>query len=244
MKKAAQLLLRAMPAPAGEAAVTMLGSIGRRVGRRGVLPVHPGVEAKSFGVEGSHCFFGYYDLTPFDRAGGRLLAGRRPVSLGRRAAGTMLEIGYFDLTATDGKFVPFGGTTTWCWQQGARLQWLNALGLDAVIYNQTVMGVHGSVIQDAVIGTVVSKIPAPVYSVHPKARVAISLNFARLQRLRAGYGYGDLPDSTRIEGAPTKDGLWLVDLNTGNASYYSPLPKPPRSILTSPCGGRNTTLIT
>ena len=40
----------------------------------------------------------------------------------------------------------------------------------------------------------------------------MSLNFARLQRLRPGYGYNTLDDLTINDNAPKDDGIFLVDL--------------------------------
>lgn len=207
--------MRLLSEPAKRGAAAILGRVARHVLARQGLTLHCAEGAvRNFGISGSHCFFGYYDVTPFDRTSQRLLAGRT-VSSGRRAAGTELELGYFDLCEHKSVFTPFGRTTTWCWQQGARLQWLEAFGPDCVIYNRTVAGMHGSVVQDITTGTVLHEIAAPVYAVHPKGHTAISLNFARLQRLRPGYGYDDIPDFSQEKAAPADDGLWHVDLKNG-----------------------------
>src|SRR5690606_7794835 len=47
--------------------------------------------------------------------------------------------------------------------------------------------------------------------------LASSLNFARLHRLRPGYGYTGVEDATASQEAPTDDGLWVMDLATGDA---------------------------
>jgi hypothetical protein len=212
LRMGAQFLLGAMPTQAADATVAALGGVARRVMGRSTLSLHPLVRPRSFGFEGSHCFFGYYDVTPFDSADKKLLCVRRQINRDARAAGTALEVGYFDLKALHDTFVPFGQTTTWCWQQGCRLQWL---GPGQVIYNRTVGGTHGAVIQDVVTGAIVREIAAPIYSVHPSGHLAVSVNLARLQRLRPGYGYNDIPDASQGMRAPEDDGLWRIDLVSG-----------------------------
>ncbi|MDA1044958.1 MAG: hypothetical protein O3C57_07015, partial [Verrucomicrobia bacterium] len=60
-------------------------------------------------------------------------------------------------------------------------------------------------------------IDRPVYSVSHDGHCGISLNFARLQRLRPGYGYQTLPDLSEGSLAPSDDGLWAVDMATGTS---------------------------
>ena len=43
----------------------------------------------------------------------------------------------------------------------------------------------------------------------------LSINFSRLQRLRPGYGYSNLPDNTKSELCPTNDGIYRINLSTG-----------------------------
>ena len=53
----------------------------------------------------------------------------------------------------------------------------------------------------------------PVYDLDSTGQFGLSLNFSRLQRLRPGYGYVNLPDTTQQNFAPKDDGIWLVDIN-------------------------------
>src|SRR5262245_22653241 len=100
---------------------------------RNPVLLHSRIAGRTLGVEGHHCFFGYYDVTPFDKSGSRLLAGLRSTALGKRAAGTPLQVGYFDLRDAESRFFACGETRTWCWQQSARLQWLESFGRDCII---------------------------------------------------------------------------------------------------------------
>ena len=61
-------------------------------------------------------------------------------------------------------------------------------------------------------------IPYPVSAVSPDGTKAISLNYARLSLTRPDYGYaGDGQDARETVTWLEDDGLWLVDLKTGEA---------------------------
>jgi hypothetical protein len=61
------------------------------------------------------------------------------------------------------------------------------------------------------------RLSRPVYAVSPNGRDAISLSFSRLFDVRPGYGYAGVPDPWADELAPREDGLWHVDLTTGDS---------------------------
>lgn len=61
-------------------------------------------------------------------------------------------------------------------------------------------------------------VPHPVSAVAPDGRKALSLNYARIRLTRPDYGYpGEGQDAREGEPWPEDDGLWLVDLKTGEA---------------------------
>jgi len=61
-------------------------------------------------------------------------------------------------------------------------------------------------------------VPHPVAAVSRDGRWAISINYARLYLTRPDYGYaGDGQDAREKTTWPSDDGLWLVDLATGEA---------------------------
>lgn len=157
---------------------------------------------------GQDIFFGYYDISPFSSDFSSMLAGRRAISYGKRAKGTALEIGYF-AKENDGflRFSKLGETQTWCWQQGARLQWIPGSN-DVVLYNCLVKGQYGAVIQDIKTKEIISEITMPVYALASNGQDILSLNFSRLQNKRQGYGYSNLADSFSNELCPSEDGVW------------------------------------
>lgn len=175
----------------------------------------------TYGEPGCDTFFGYHDVSPFSRDDRLLLAARRPADAGSAAAGTPLELGVFDLSLRAPCFQKFAETEAWCWQQGCRLQWFG--GPSTVFFNLTDNGQHASAVFDVSTRREVRRLPLPLYALSNDGKYGVSLNFSRLQRLRPGYGYQDVEDSTAGETAPAKDGLWLVDLESGRNELVLPL---------------------
>ncbi len=67
-------------------------------------------------------------------------------------------------------------------------------------------------------------IPHPIAAVSPDGRKAISLNYARIRLTRPGYGYAGAGQDPLVGSAwPDNDGLWLVDLETGDAKLIVPI---------------------
>jgi hypothetical protein len=151
-------------------------------------------------------FFGYYDKTPFNLADDRVLGMNLREKDGRSA-----DVGYFDL-AQGSRFEILGETTTWSWQLGARLQWLPTRANEIVGYNKTVGSRHGFVLQNVRSKKIEAEYRDPVFDISSDGRYALGLNFARLHRMRAGYGYDGMEDPTRGRLCPDDDGVVLLDL--------------------------------
>jgi hypothetical protein len=174
-------------------------------------------------------FFGYHDKTPFSADGSKILAmsieasDRKPES-----ECTPMKLGYFaknEVGELGTHFTPFAQTTTWCFQQGCMLQWHPLYPNSRVIFNTLVNGQYGSIVYYIEKQEVISKYNQPIYSIDPNGCSAATLNFARLGRLRPGYGYGLLPDTTEGIAAPSNDGLLLLDLETGKTKMLVSLEK-------------------
>ena len=58
-------------------------------------------------------------------------------------------------------------------------------------------------------------LPVPVYSVSADGKIALTLDFSRLHRLRKGYGYSNLPDSTANEKVPDTSCIRMLNMETG-----------------------------
>ena len=170
-------------------------------------------EAKAVTSGPNHHFFGYYDKCPWDATGRYLLALEtafvdRPPTPDDRAT-----IGMVDLTE-ENRMIPLVETQAWNWQQGTMLRWMPTAPDREIIYNSVEDGSHVSIVRNVHTGET-RTLPRPIYAVSNDGRSAVTLNFSRVHRTRPGYGYACLPDPWASEPHPKEDGIYWMDLATG-----------------------------
>ena len=139
----------------------------------------------------AHCFYGYFDKCPWN---GR---GEHPVHkvpfAGRQPRfGEKAELGF----ARDGRFEKFAETSAWCWQLGSMLQFFDD---DTLIWNDAE---DDRLIARLSNGKVFSR---PIYTMTVDRRYALSLNFP------------GLPDPSADFAHPEDDGIFLMDLQSGES---------------------------
>lgn len=116
------------------------------------------------------------------------------------------------------EFIPLAETRSWNFQQGCMAHWLSTSPDSLIIYNDYLEGAFVSIILN-VFTKETRVIPFPISAVSPNGQEAISINFARLRHTRPGYGYGGGGQDPQMDVPfPTDDGLFLVDLETGEAT--------------------------
>lgn len=169
-----------------------------------------------FSIDNKQTFFGYYDKTPFSLENDKVLAMVAKNTNDSPKPDDELIVGYFLLNDPT-TIHTVGKTSSWCWQQGCRLQWFPENQDTLIIYNTLVDNKYGAVIQNIQTKDIIRYYQFPIYDVDKSGSWAISLNFSRLHRLRPGYGYCNLPDLTISDLCPSNDGVWRVDLLTGCA---------------------------
>ena len=202
-------------------AVRVVRSCARGLKRLHGQPASEGsLRVHAMNAEGLPTWFGYFDKTPFSRDNTKVLAMAMTSAedWSGKAARMPVRLGVFEWAETlAGKsfFRQFAETGTWSWQQGCMLQWFPDDPDRLVLYNRLVEGRYGSVVQDVFSRRVEMSYSMPVYAIDPFGRQGVTLDFSRLERLRPGYGYGNLPDATQAEPCPDHDGVWGVDLRTG-----------------------------
>ncbi|MGI6239614.1 MAG: glycosyltransferase [Christensenellales bacterium] len=163
--------------------------------------------------DGGEWFFGYYDKSPWDASGTRVLCLRADAvdaPAPDAAAGIYL--------IENGVAARIAETRAWNTQQGCMLQWLGPDFATQVIYNDFRGGQYVSVIYDVDAGCEVRTLGYPVYSVSGDGQTALTLDFSRLHRLRPGYGYQNLPDRTADADCPDTPCVWRIDLAQGDAT--------------------------
>ena len=168
--------------------------------------------SKQLGHKNAHCFFGYYDVSPFSLDESKVLSMKyegvnKPLKQSQK-----IEIGYFDFESD--RFKRIDSTEAWCWQQGCRLQWFPKDKNDLVFYNHFLNNKLGSSVYSLSKQTVVESFGKALYTINNKGTYGLTLDFSRLHRLRPGYGYPCLVDTSEGKLCPADNGIWRVDLDT------------------------------
>ena len=127
-------------------------------------------------------------------------------------------------TQDNNRFLPLTETRCWNFQEATMAHWLGTAPQTQFIFNDLVDGKFVSVIFD--MATKARRIvPFPVSAVSRDGKWAVSINFARLRLTRPDYGYGGNGQDARQNVTwPADDGLWLVNLETGDAKLIVPMP--------------------
>jgi hypothetical protein len=160
-----------------------------------------------------HHFFGYYDKTPWDKTGRYLLANEIDFADRQPKPGEELTVGMVDLKDGD-RFIALAKTPAWSWQQGTMLQWVGSAPEREAVFNSFTDKQPTATVIDVHTGKT-RTLPRPVYALSPDGAQAVSLDFARLHRLRPGYGYATYPEAFAGDAAPEKLGVWWMDAKTG-----------------------------
>lgn len=161
-------------------------------------------------------FFGYYDKSPWNANGTKVLCMSAKNTTLTVAPKDVLDILVLDMQ-NNRRVVKVAESRAWNVQQGCMAQWLGPNYDKEIIYNDFRSGQLCSVILD--VETREERIiEHPVYSVSPDGYFALTLNFARLHRMRPGYGYSNTPDTTMGQLVPEEAAVSRVDLRTGIVS--------------------------
>lgn len=125
-------------------------------------------------------------------------------------------LGLVDLETNE--FIPLTQTRAWNFQEGCMAHWLGTSPDSLIIYNDFRNGRLMSVIMNVHSKKEIKTIPHPVSAVSPNGKEAVSINYARMRITRTDYGYGGNGQDAKANiQFPEDDGLFLVDLETGNA---------------------------
>ncbi|CAZ95802.1 MULTISPECIES: hypothetical protein [Zobellia] len=156
-------------------------------------------------IEREGFFFGFHDKIPWSYDNSKLLAHRIKNVNSINSEGE-IEIGYFheDLET----FEPLGVTSSWNWQQGSMLQWVNS---EEIIFNVWDGKGNGARIIDLT-GKVIRNLNYPVSVVSNCGQFALSFSFNRLGVGMPGYGYEhvDRGEDVSIQ-EPEDSGIYLYD---------------------------------
>lgn len=170
-----------------------------------------GVTAKIITKDDGHYFFGYYDLQPFDSTGRYHLCHKVQFQDRIPDENDICELGVIDLKDNN-KFIKYAETVAWNFQQGAMLQWYK--DDEHILFNIREENSFKCCILN--IKTSEKRIlPLPVATVSSDGKWGISVSFSRIFDFRKGYGYAGIKDVNYYENAPKDDGVFLMNMATG-----------------------------
>lgn len=159
-----------------------------------------------------HHWFGYYDKLEFDPANRFVLSNEVTFEHRSPTADDAIKVGMVDLRNND-QWIELGVSRAWGWQQGCMLQWRPG-STSEVLWNDREGDRFVCRILD-VTTRQMRTLPRALYTVSPDGKWGLSIDFARLNNLRPGYGYAGIPDRHIDVKAPDDVGIWHVDLQTG-----------------------------
>jgi len=175
--------------------------------------IKSGVRVEAVTTGPKRHFFGYYGLTPWDGTGRYMLALESDFDGRTQHRDDVARIGLID-TEQGNSWRCIAETRAWNWQQGCMLQWMPNNPNREIIYNDFVGGQLVAVVRDVFTGTT-RLLPKPICAVCPDGRQALTLNYGLVHRERPGYGYVNAALPARMEKCPTDDGIYWMDLATG-----------------------------
>lgn len=159
-------------------------------------------------------WFGYYDKLQFDPTNRYVLSNQVGFEHRTPKPDDRIQVGMVDTKDND-RWIEFGESRSWGWQQGCMLQWLPGSNTQ-VIWNDRKDDHFVSHTYD-----IVTKerrtLSSPVYTVSSDGKFGMTADFARIQIMRPGYGYVGLPDEHQHDVAPQDSGIFKVDLQTGKS---------------------------
>ena len=167
----------------------------------------------------------YYDIPVFDTAGNRIAALRHDHPASRHPGpADAVEVGLVEADRP-GSWHPLGRSTAWSWQQGPMAQWVPAAdgAGERLVWNDREGGRFVARLLDPSSGGGPLTLPMPVYAVMPGGRSGLSVNMARLQVLRPGYGYAVEEEAPGMPRRPEDDGIWQVPFDGGAPRLLLPL---------------------
>lgn len=164
--------------------------------------------------DGFEYFYGYYDKSPWDSTDRFMICVKVKQAYKSVAPAESGVVGVID-TQNGNEFHEIGITHSWNVQQSCMAQWMGPDFKSRIIYNDFREGHYCAVIYNFETKKEEKVLPMAAYDVAQDGSFILSLDFSRLHRMRPGYGYSNLPDTTKGELCPDKTCIWKVDVATG-----------------------------
>jgi hypothetical protein len=154
---------------------------------------------------GYHCFFGYYDKSPVNESGTRILYLRVRTKIKSIENADICIYNINDKSRT-----VVATTNSWNWQQGCMLQWIDD---NTISYNLFQFGKYHTVLLN-IVDKSKRLFERPSYSFNSNYTHFLSLNFYRLDLYAKGYGYRFMVDSLQDQ----EDGIWETAISNNETN--------------------------
>jgi hypothetical protein len=168
------------------------------------------VEALTAGPK--HHFFGYYGIPPWNRAQTKLVCLEVDLQDRLPEPGEKARIGLVD--AKRGGFAPLTETAIWNLQQGCMLYWNPRRENREILFNDRKGGDVITVVMDVESGKR-RELPRAIAAVGRSGKYGLCIDYGRQGRMRKVVGYAAAADPFADDPAPKRDGIWRMDLRTG-----------------------------
>ncbi|TWT84911.1 hypothetical protein CA13_63920 [Planctomycetes bacterium CA13] len=199
----------ALKSIATASAIPLLGAIAN--GQQSQQP-WPLVRTITHGPK--HHWFGYYDKLEFDPTNRFVLSNQTDFEGRTPRDNDVIQVGMVD-TGDNDKWIELGTSSAWGWQQGCMLQWRPQSDSE-VVWNDREGDKYVCRVMD-VKTRETRTLPRPVYALSADGKWAVTSDFARIQRMRPGYGYVGLDGRYPQEHAPENSGVWKMNIETGES---------------------------
>lgn len=158
-------------------------------------------------------FYGYYGFNPWDATGRLHLALETDFDRRPPLESDCARVGVVDRDT--GAFRALAETRAFNFQQGSMLHWIDAGHGEEITYNDWDEGVVISRALNPATGRL-RRISRAVTDVAPDGRTALGVDYRRLYHCRRVVGYANVP-SGPVDPAPEDNGMWLIDLASGES---------------------------
>lgn len=183
-----------------------------------------------------HLFASYYGINSFSQSEKYVTVLETDLKYKIPTENDKATLGLVNLE--NNEFIPLAKTSAWNFQQGCMAHWLATSPDSLIIYNDVRNGKFVSVILNVHTKEEKKIIPYPVSAVSPNGKEAISINFGRIRITRPDYGYsGNGQDARTNEQFPENDGIFLIDLETGNSKLIVSIAQVKKMVPEVPEGG-------
>ena len=160
---------------------------------------------------GKHHFFGYFGISPWDSTGRYFVCLESAFQDHLPKFGEKAGILLLDLEQGTSKII--AETQGWNFQQGTMLHWLPG-SPTKIIFNDCDETHAFSRVLDVITGEGY-ELPRPINGVAHTKDIGVCVNFTRLRRNRKVVSLPSADDYSRGGVHPDDDGIWIMDLHTG-----------------------------